>query len=346
VFGQVQWRVTDRLRILPGLRLNHDQKNASYDQEVYGGLQTTNPALLALKLSVLAPQSYSADVGATNTSGQVTAAYKISEAVNAYGTFATGFKPVGMNLNGLPTDALGRPVLSTAVVKPEDTHHFEAGVKTTPYRGTTLNITAYDTEIRDYQVQVTNGDIGVVRGYLANAPKVRVRGAELDAAARAGRALNFYGAVAYTDGRYVSFPDAPPPLELTGGPSFVDISGSVLPGISRWAGSLGAEYDRPTALASHAGDVFVSVDANARTSFSSSPTYSKYLVADGYGIVNTRIGFRAAAGWTMFVWAHNLFDKNYYELLTAAPGNTGLYVGQPGDPRTIGVTLRLAFNGK
>jgi iron complex outermembrane receptor protein len=346
VFGQLQWRVTDRLRILPGLRLNHDDKHASYDQQVYGGLQTTDPVLVALKLSVLAPQSYSADAGATNTSGQVTAAYKVSEAVNTYATYATGFKPVGMNLNGLPTDALGRPVLSTAVVKQEDTRNFEFGVKTTPSRGTTVNVTAYDTEIRDYQVQVTNGDIGVVRGYLANAPKVRVRGAELDASARAGRALNLYGAVAYTDGRYISFPDAPPPLELTGGPSFVDISGSVLPGISRWAGSVGAEYDHPTPLAGHAGDVFVSFDTSARSSFSSSPTYSKYLVADGYGIVNTRVGFRAAAGWTMFVWAHNLFDKNYYELLTAAPGNTGLYVGQPGDPRTIGVTMRLTFNAK
>ena len=30
-----------------------------------------------------------------------------------------------------------------------------------------------------------------------------------------------------------------------------------------------------------------------------------------------------------------------YELLTAAPGNTGLYVGQPGDPRTVGVSLRM-----
>jgi iron complex outermembrane receptor protein len=346
VFGQLQWRITDRVRILPGVRLNHDHKNASYDQEVFGGLQTTDPVLLALKRSVLAPQAYTADVDATNTSGQVTAAYRLSGAVNTYATYATGFKPVGMNLNGLPTDVLGRPVLSTAVVKPEDTHNFEVGVKTTPYRGATVNVTAYNTDVRDYQVQVTNGDIGVVRGYLANAPRVRVRGAEIDASARAGRAWSFYGAAAYTDARYLSFPDAPPPLELTGGPSFVDISGSVLPGISKWAGSGGAEYDRAIALAGHAGDVFGSLDASARSWFSSSPTYSKYLVAHGYGVLNARVGVRAASGWTVFVWMHNLLDTNYFELLTAAPGNTGLYVGQPGDPRTAGVTLRFAFNAK
>ena len=31
------------------------------------------------------------------------------------------------------------------------------------------------------------------------------------------------------------------------------------------------------------------------------------------------------------------------ELLSAAPGGSGLYVGQPGDPRTWGMTLRAEF---
>jgi iron complex outermembrane recepter protein len=36
--------------------------------------------------------------------------------------------------------------------------------------------------------------------------------------ARVDRYLSVYGAAAYTDGIYLSFPDAPPPLEETGGP--------------------------------------------------------------------------------------------------------------------------------
>jgi iron complex outermembrane receptor protein len=44
----------------------------------------------------------------------------------------------------------------------------------------------------------------------------------------------------------------------------------------------------------------------------------------------------------VFLWSRNLFDRNYYELLTAAPGNTGLFVGQPGDVRTFGITMRMA----
>ena len=59
--------------------------------------------------------------------------------------------------------------------------------------------------------------------------------------------------------------------------------------------------------------------------------------------MNPRVGFRWSEGWTVSVWGRNVLNKNYYELLSAQPGNTGLFVGQPGDPRTFGATLRFSF---
>ncbi len=343
VFGQVSWAVTDRLRLLPGLRFNYDQKEVSFDQQIYGGLQTDNPALIALQRSVLAPQAYSADVDDTNLSGQLTVAYKVAESVNAYATYATGFKSVGLNMNGLPTDALDRPVLSAATVRPEDERHIEVGIKTNPFTGVTANFTAYDTDIKDFQAQVVNAGVGVLRGYLANAERVRVRGAEFDGNARVNRSLTLYGAVAYTDGKYISFPDAPPPLEDTGGPQVKDISGSVLPGLSKWALSVGGEYVNRRTIFGHATELFGALDTSYRSSFSSSASASRYLIVDGYGLLNARIGVRWSDGWSVSLWSRNLLDKNYYELLTAAPGNTGLYVGQPGDGRTVGLTMRVGL---
>ena len=343
VFGQASWAVTDRLRLLPGLRFNYDQKDVDFEQRVYGGLQTTDPALIALQRSIFAPQAYTADVDDTNVSGQLTAAYRVADRVNAYATWATGFKSVGLNLNGLPTDALDRPVLSAATVRPEDERHIEVGVKTEPFRGVITNLTVFNTTVKDFQAQVVNAGVGVLRGYLANAEKVRVRGVELDAHARVGRGVTLYGAGAYTDGRYLSFTDAPPPLEDTGGPQVKDISGSVLPGISRWAFSAGGEYASRQTLWGLSGELFGAVDASYRSSFSSSASASRYLVVDGYSLLNLRAGFRWSEGWAVYVWSRNLLDKDYYELLTAAPGNTGLYVGQPGDGRTVGVTLRLSL---
>ena len=342
-YAQLRVRLASWLDLLPGLRFNYDTKNADFDQQVYGGLQTTNPALLALQQSVLAPQSYTADVGDTNWSGQLSLAFKLSPRLNAYATGATGFKSVGLNLNGLPTDALGRPILESAQVKPEHVRHYEVGLKSQPLHGVTANLTAYDTETKDYQTQVVSSQVGVLRGYLANADKVRVRGAELDASAALGRRLTLSGGGAFTDGIYVSFPDAPPPLEETGGPQVKDISGSVLPGISRWAVSARGEYRQPANVFGVSGRFFGAIDASYRSSFSSSPSYSRYMVVDGYELVNARLGFEWGKGWSAAVWSRNLLDTDYFQFLTAAPGGSGLIVGLPGDPRTFGVTLTYAF---
>ena len=345
-FGQLEWSLTDRLRVLPGLRFNYDQKKVDFDQQIYGGLQTTTPALITLQRSILAPQAYKADVDDTNLSGQLTVAYKVAKPVNTYATYATSFKSVGLNLNGVPTDAQDRPVLSAATVKPEDVKHVEVGVKTEPFRGGTFNVTVFNTDTNDFQAQVVNAGVGVLRGYLANAEKVRVRGVEVDSSARVGQNFSFYASLAFTDGKYVSFTDAPPPLEDTGGPQVKDVSGSLLPGISKTAVSFGGENVWRGAFFGRSGQVFEAFDVSYRSSFSSSSSASKYLVVPGYALVNARVGFRTADGWTLSVFARNLFNTNYFDLLTAAPGNTGLYVGQPGDPRTFGVTLRVALKAK
>lgn len=343
VFGQVDWAITDRLHILPGVRVNWDRKKVDYVGEVYGGLQTTDPALIALQRSILAPQSYAADVKDTNVSGQATVAYRVSDAVNAYATYAKSYKSVGLNLAGVPNDAAGNPALGAAVVKPEDVNHYEIGVKTQLVPRLTANLTVFQTDISDFQAQVQNAAVGVLRGYLANAEKVRVRGAEFDVNAAVSDNFNVFAALAYTEGEYVSFPDAPAPLEGTGGPSPVDISGFRLPGISKWAGSVGAEYRTPARLLGREGDYFLAVDASYRSDFSSSATPSDYLNVQGYALANARVGFRAADGWDLSLWVRNIADKDYYELLSAVSGGSGLYVGQPGDPRTYGVTVKARF---
>jgi iron complex outermembrane receptor protein len=96
-------------------------------------------------------------------------------------------------------------------------------------------------------------------------------------------------------------------------------------------------------LLGQSGQLFGAIDASYRSPFSSSATASRYLMVDGYALLNPRVGFRWADRWTVSLWARNVLDKNYFELLTAAPGNTGLYVGQPGDRRTVGVTMRVTL---
>jgi len=150
--------------------------------------------------------------------------------------------------------------------------------------------------------------------------------------------------LAYTEGIYDSFKNAPVPLEETGAPSaFKDISGGDLPGISKWAGSLGGEYSTPAPFLGKAGTFFIALEGYYRSAFSSSPSPSKYLNIPSYMLANARLGFRVTNGISAFVWGRNIFDKDYFEQLLPASGNAGQYAAVLGDPRTYGITLRYSF---
>ncbi len=341
LFGQIDWKVTEKIHLLPGIRINYDDKNVDFKRVTYGGLQTTDPALLALKASVYTDQAFQEQIDDTKMSGQLTMSYKAAKSINAYITYSTNFKPVGLNLGGLPS-ANGKVLTELAVVKPEEVQHVEFGLKSVPTNYSNINLTMYNTSIKNYQTLVQAPDLAVNRGYLANAEKVRVRGLEMDGNIRFGENLSFYGALAFTDGVYVTFTNAPPPLEETGGPTFKDISGGKLPGISKWAGSFGGEYATPGKFLNLIGKYFIAFDTSFRSGFSSSASPSKYLNIDGYGLVNGRIGFQNH-GFALYLWGRNLLNANYFELLLPAGGNAGHYAGMLGDPRTLGITLRYSF---
>ena len=359
-FGKATWHVSDAFSIAPGLRVNYDKKNGSYVSVVTTGTGSTT--LNADQRGVLAPQTYTPRFDKWNVSGDITAAYTVTRDIHAYATYARSYKSGGINLSGLPLDGANNPILSAATVKPEKVNHFELGLKTQFLdRRATVNIAGFWTEIEDYQATVTNGQLGVLRGYLANAGKVRTRGIEVDSAFRPTSRLNVYANGAFTDARYVRFVDAPCPPELSGGttvaagqtpaapgvsglsPASCNVSGQWLPGVSKWAFSYGAEYDVPVQIGRVAGQVYVGYDGSYRSKFSSNPSRSAYTDINGYALSNFRLGFKARDDFNVFGWVRNAFDQNYYEVLATQSGSTGLVVGQPGDPRTYGVTLSKSF---
>lgn len=345
VFANLDWAITKKLHVLPGLRFNYDKKKVDYNREAYGLYETDDPELIAIR-TIYTDQSFDFTASENNLTGQLTLSFRATNNVNAFATYSTSYKPVGVNLGGLPTVG-GQPDLSLAQIKPEYTSHVEAGIKTTPNKRSTLNLVAYYTDIKDYQTLVQDPDPALLRGYLANADNVRVAGVELDGNIKAGKKLSFYGALAYTDGKYMDFKNAPLALENVGTPAselpFEDVSGKRLPGISKWAGSLGSEFAIPTKFLNYEGKFFVALEAFYRSEFSSSATPSAYLNIEGYTLVNGRFGFRATEGLSLFIWSRNLFNKDYYEQLLVAGGNAGHYAGVLGDPRTYGITIRQAF---
>src|SRR6218665_2660470 len=343
LFGQVDWKIIPQLHLLVGARYNLDEKKVDYNRVTYGGLETTDPNLIKLKKLVYTDQAFNTSVQNQNASGQLTLTYRPIDKLNAYATYSTNYKPVGVNLGGLPTES-GRIMTELAVIRPEYVQHAEIGLKTTLKPGLLLNVTAFNTEIKDYQTQVQTAELGVNRGYLANAEKVRVRGVEFDGTYRVNEYLSLYSNATYTEGVYVKFTNAPVPLEETGGASaYKDVSGTRLPGISKWIFSGGAELSKQGKLLSNEGRFFVAFDTYYRSEFSSSSSESKYLNIDGYSISNARIGFKSVNGISIYAWGRNILNKNYFEQLLPAAGNAGQYAAVLGDPATVGLTLKYAY---
>lgn len=348
VFTNIDWEITKDLHLLPGLRFNYDKKEVSYDRITYGGLQTTDPLLVALQQIAYTPQTFVANADEKNLTYQLTLAFRANKQLNTFATYSTSYKPVGVNVAGLPM-VNGAPATDLAVISPEYVKHVEIGIKTTPVENSILNLTLYHTHIKDYQANVQSPQLGVNRGYIANAGKVSVKGVELDASYKASRHFSFYGNLAFTEAKYIQFTNAPLPLEETGLSEngvqkyFKDISGSVLPGISKWAGSVGGEFSVPAIFVGKAGKFFFALDSYYRSAFSSSSSASLYLNVEGYTLLNGRIGFKSANLFSMYIWGRNLLNKDYYEQLLVAGGNTGQFAGVLGDPGTYGITMRYSF---
>ncbi|MDO7844328.1 TonB-dependent receptor [Sphingomonas immobilis] len=369
VYGRLNWQPIEGLHIQPGLRVNYDKKSGFYESVVsianarYNFVATADNAATLLasgaatadQFNTLAPQRYSPRFSEWNVSGDINVSYDFTPDVHGYATYARTFKSGGINLSGLPLNSTNTAVdLTTQTVKPESVNHYEIGLKTQFLdRKVTLNLAAYWDVIADYQATVNNNAINVIRGYLANAGEVQVRGFEFDSSFRPSQRVNFYVNGAYTDAKYTKFTNAPCPPELAGGgtgaviaapgtpgnsPASCDISGQVLPGVSKWAFSFGGEVNQPVS----GGQVYLGYDGNYRSRFSSNPSPSAYTWIEGYSLSNFRLGYRKDS-FNVFAWVRNAFDQNYFELLSTQSGSTGLIVGQPGDPRTFGATISASF---
>lgn len=368
LFGKLNWKVTDQITLSPGVRINYDDKVGSYVSIVRDAQGNLVPATGGTPRQVeqrtaLTPQAFVDEAyRAWNVTYDFTASYKPSRDILLYATYAHTFKSGGLNLNGVPV-ANGVAQTQFAQVEPEKVDHFELGVKTQFWdRKATFNVTGFWTVIKDYQALVNDGQNSTLRGYLANAGEVRVRGVEADFSIRPSDRFNFYVNGAYTDHEYVKFTNAPCPPERSGGPAapagspggapgvpgaqsplVCDISGQWLPGISNWAFSYGAEYNVPAKVFGKDGEVYLGADASSRSKFSSNASRSIYTDIDGYTLANFRLGFRTDEGLNVFGWVRNAFDKKYFDVLATTPGNTGLISGNVGDPRTYGVTVGLSF---
>ena len=264
--------------------------------------------------------------------------WRISDQYTTYASWQYGEKSgSALNVNGVPAN-----------VRPEKTHAFEVGLKSSLLNNTLIfNTDLFLMKIRDYQTTVrvvddfttqtniANGQANPLAYVTAqgNVPKARARGWEFDGAWSGIQNLDVRFSGAYNDARYVSFPLAAKPDELGYLPTaYVDQSNLTLPGAARWTGNLGAEYRLPV----RGGHTFHASFNTAFTSrYNNTDTLSDWGWVPGSSTTDLAIGIGTKSNFDV-----TLVVKNLTNSLAHEPGWVS-YAPNP-YPRWFG----LVFSGK
>jgi iron complex outermembrane recepter protein len=323
-FGQANFELTDRLTLTGGVRYTYDDKHGLTNSSTVG----TPYAATSL------PIHDDVSVQDNNTSYLVSAAYKFRTDSLVYVSYSTGYKSAALNLNAAVS--AGTPL----VLQPEDVRDWEAGIKSTLLNHRLrLNVDGFWTNLAGLQANIypTNG----AKSYLANVGTILARGVEADASYVVIEGLELSANGSYNDSHYISYPNAPCPVGVTG---VCNLNGRPVYESPKWIANVTASYHfnwgehlQPYALAQYAyrSSVFGTVDDGPLTRIAA------------YGLVNARIGSKIDNGrYDLSIWVANATDARYFQNLgtSSIPGaGTFGIAGQLGTPRTYGTTLRASF---
>ena len=264
-------------------------------------------------------------------------AYDVTDFLNAYFTYSTGWKAGAFNLSSDsrppdPTNGFGR------VTDPEEVRLFELGFKASFPSGY-VNIALFDQRIEGFQSNAFNG----VGFDLVNAGEQSVRGFEVESLYNPWNPLTLTFGLTYLDPEYDSFTMAPCSnfdfVNCGAGEQFRDLSGTRPAGIHEISMSTSATYTH---------DFSDTMSGFARIEYlheSRVPLIE--TIPDRFGrdvrLVNASVGIQTEGGFEIIAWGRNITDNEY--LLQGFPtvAQTGSVAGYTNTPRTYGVTVRKSF---
>ncbi|MBN8845908.1 MAG: TonB-dependent receptor [Sphingomonadales bacterium] len=274
----------------------------------------------------------------------VRAAYELTDTVNVYATYATGFKASSVNLSrdsrplavdlpairaaGLATTNL---VAGSRFAAPEDSEVYEVGLKG-QWSVAAVNIAVFKQSIKGFQSNVFTGT-----GFaLANAGKQSTFGVEFDGSVRPVDGLNLTLAVTYLDPKYDSFVNS----------AFGDISGTKPAGIPDLSVSMGGTYTYEFAGGTKAiAHVDYSYESPVQIveGLSGFPASVAQNLKREVNQLNASFTVALTNGFELGVWGRNLTNAQYLTTVFPAVAQSGSVSGYPNQPRTYGVTGRFKF---
>ncbi len=311
-FGQVDYKLSDRLTLIAGLRYDYEHKEQSVLGEFY---MDGNPDPVFVTRS---------DTSATTNfkafSPKAGLAYQANENSNLYITYSRGFRAGG--LTAISPDPSQPPLYA---YKPEFSNNFEAGIKNMFLDNRLkVNFDAFYLESTNVQVPTLILPEGFT--ITKNSGALDSYGVELETSTMLIKNLQIDYNFGYTHATFKT-------LDVPENGSEVDLSGNWQLFSPEFTSMLAVQYS-------------IGLSASGRYKFiirgewqSLGTQYfdlANNIEQKPYSLLNTRLGF-AGDGFELMVWGRNLTDEKYISYAYNF-GATHL-----GDPKNWGVTLRKNF---
>lgn len=317
VFGQGAYAVNDRVSVLSGLRLSHD--NIGYRFDDLGNGVTYGAPRCSRASPTLPIDTCHSD---TALSGRIGLQGKVASGVTTYVTYSTGYKGRAYDLtSSLTTRTLltsgpyaGKPVADAIAaqqpIASETVGSYEAGLRVvSPDRNLSFNVTAYQERFSGFQVQSRDDVTGF--NVLNSIGSMRAEGIESEFSAQLSDRLTLGGAAAYSRAIMTDFDTAPCYFGQSAGQGCVggkqDLSGKTLFNAPRWSLTLNTLYRKPLA-----GDRLL--EANLGYRWRSRVIYSLLQdpasVEPAYGVLDASVGV-SGEGWRLTGFVSNVLDERF-----------------------------------
>ena len=334
-FAQDEWKLSDKIKLIGGLRYWHDSRRGSYfGSEPSTGVSITfNPSQVSYgSFGVTQPSTgvLTTPANATPTFSGVTARaeidYKPIDQVLLYASYNRGSKSGGFTFStGTPFPGFEVATLNGIPYRPEVLDAYEIGAKTTLMPGTTLNVAAFYYDYHDYQAFAQYGAVQTVVNLPAKSEGIE---AELATRPVRGLTLQLSGSVLHTEVHNVELPDLA---------SFVTHNLPQAPGFS---GNALVRYE----FALAGGNASLQADFQHSDKFCFTVLCAPVEREGAYNVTNARIGYTGPNdAWEIAAFVNNIFAEKYRVYGYDNTLFDGTVAGVYAKPRTWGVTGVIHF---
>ncbi|MDN3644851.1 TonB-dependent receptor [Pontixanthobacter aestiaquae] len=287
-------------------------------------------------------------------------AYQVSDSINIYASYATGFKASSVNLSrdsrpssadfvagpsgsffAAPDSPITNAGLAVANLRsgsrfagPENAEVYELGFKG-QWPGLSVNMAVFDQTIKGFQSLAFTGT-----GFaLQNAGQQSVKGFELDSTINPADGLVLTFAMTYLDPLFDDFP----------GSVLGDLTGVTPAGIPEIAISTSATYSHEFGASGNMLVTRVDYNHESNTPINNGlPTFNAQLgntqiFSREVNLVNASTTLKLENGIEVGAFVRNLLNNQYITTVFDGVAQAGTVSGYPSAPRTYGGVVRFKF---